>query len=272
MQFTRKASKNHCTFCGQLFRYSGAKLNHIRAKHGAQLESFSSQTEQLRVPVASGGKDIMPAESWPLPLEQSEDEDSIVGDESGALDTAQEACGGIPKPQTKLHPTAGQPLSEQAMATTTLPLVFNPHLLAETRWLPFGSEMEFNLARWFVRHQVSKTALDEFFNLDLTEGLLAQPSHFRSTYTLRQKLNLLHHELGPTSWCERPFQFTSDLPSTFFYRDPVACIRYLFRQRIFKDVISYAPTQEYNAGGERIYSELHTGDWWWEVQVRPLEV
>jgi hypothetical protein len=31
----------------------------------------------------------------------------------------------------------------------------------------------------------------------------------------------------------------------------------------------FGPVKELNAAGERMYSELHTVDWWWNTQVGP---
>jgi hypothetical protein len=30
----------------------------------------------------------------------------------------------------------------------------------------------------------------------------------------------------------------------------------------------YALLVEHNGSGEKIYREMHKGDWWWETQVR----
>ena len=38
----------------------------------------------------------------------------------------------------------------------------------------------------------------------------------------------------------------------------------------FKDSLSYTPEKVYAdaEGKERVYDEMWTGDWWWDVQVR----
>ena len=55
-----------------------------------------------------------------------------------------------------------------------------------------------------------------------------------------------------------------------WYRDPVECIRDLISNPLFNGKTSYAPENHFEdaAGNTRIWSEMNTGDWWWEVQVR----
>ena len=58
--------------------------------------------------------------------------------------------------------------------------------------------------------------------------------------------------------------------TSFYYRNPIDCVRYLLRQIIYDGEMVYAPVKEFNSDGERTYSEMHTGDWWWETQVSTL--
>ena len=53
-------------------------------------------------------------------------------------------------------------------------------------------------------------------------------------------------------------------------RDPIECIRELIGDPAFKDSLSYTPEKVYAdaEGRERVYDEMWTGDWWWDVQVR----
>ena len=53
----------------------------------------------------------------------------------------------------------------------------------------------------------------------------------------------------------------------FYYRDPVTCATYLLRQQCYTSDTVYAPVKETNNEGARMYSEMHTADWWWQIQV-----
>jgi len=48
------------------------------------------------------------------------------------------------------------------------------------------------------------------------------------------------------------------------------CIRALYGDPKFVHELAFAPERHYSDPERtcRIYSELHTGDWWWAVQVR----
>jgi len=35
-----------------------------------------------------------------------------------------------------------------------------------------------------------------------------------------------------------------------------------------QDDLVYPPRREFDPNGERIYAEMHTGDWWWDGQVQ----
>jgi len=41
------------------------------------------------------------------------------------------------------------------------------------------------------------------------------------------------------------------------------------RQIAYRDDFVYAPRREYDTNGQRIYAEMHTADWWWDLQVQP---
>ena len=52
-------------------------------------------------------------------------------------------------------------------------------------------------------------------------------------------------------------------------RDPVECIKELMGNLLFKDYLSYVPEHAYmdNEGKRRIFDEMWTSDWWWNMQV-----
>ena len=55
--------------------------------------------------------------------------------------------------------------------------------------------------------------------------------------------------------------------TTFYYRNIIDCIRCLIRQVAYSSDMVYAPIREYDSSGERLYAEMHTADWWWDMQV-----
>jgi len=56
-------------------------------------------------------------------------------------------------------------------------------------------------------------------------------------------------------------------------RNPLDCICELMANPNFADAILYEPQRVFDdeAGRERRFDEMWTGDWWWEVQVSQLK-
>jgi len=56
----------------------------------------------------------------------------------------------------------------------------------------------------------------------------------------------------------------------FYSRDIMKCIGALYGDPQFAQDLVFAPEQHYTSQERtcRIYNEIHTGDWWWKVQVK----
>jgi hypothetical protein len=57
-----------------------------------------------------------------------------------------------------------------------------------------------------------------------------------------------------------------------YFRDILACIRSIYSDPELAQDLVVAPEHHYadHERTDRIYSEIHTGDWWWAVQVHRL--
>ena len=55
----------------------------------------------------------------------------------------------------------------------------------------------------------------------------------------------------------------------FHCRDIIECIRSLYGDPQFAQDLVFVPERHYTSieRTSRIYNEMHTGDWWWTVQV-----
>lgn len=58
----------------------------------------------------------------------------------------------------------------------------------------------------------------------------------------------------------------------FYHRNIISCIRSIYGNPKCTQDLVVAPEWHYTDQGrsEHIYSEMHTGDWWWAVQVRTI--
>jgi len=137
--------------------------------------------------------------------------------------------------------------------------------LCENPWAPFASAQGFKLASWFIESKVSKTRINDYFSNGIGNSTSVG---YSSMHTLE---NLLRH-LDPYSpylqWLEGHVE-DGQRTLPFFYRNVLDCVRYLLRQIAYGDNLVYTPRCEYDQSGQRIYTEMHTADWWWDVQVLP---
>jgi hypothetical protein len=60
----------------------------------------------------------------------------------------------------------------------------------------------------------------------------------------------------------------------FYSRNILSCIRGLFGDPTFARDLILFPERVYTdpERTERVYNEIHTGNWWWAVQVSHMEV
>ena len=186
---------------------------------------------------------------------------------------------GLPIP-TK-YPTAGRPLWD----------VVQHDRSEDEMWVPFRNKTDFELARWFIEAKVPKDHVDRYFK----QGLAHEDSNIKSAYRLLEAVDELESGMGMKSWKEGFVSFSKavskcvlrtfhidekqEIPDgepdedswtqKFFYRNPIDCAKYLLCQRCFAQDLVYAPVKEWNSEDppQRVYSEMHTADWWWETQV-----
>ena len=140
---------------------------------------------------------------------------------------------------------------------------FNP-------WVSFAEGDNFKLARWFMQHRVSDTAIQEYFNT----GLSNNKTSFRSAHTMYQQVDAIHPALSSDKWKEGTATFGADVKNAkqkYYFRKVKEAVTFLLQQPTFRDHLVYRPVKEYavNDEGEkvRVYSEVNTGDWWWREQV-----
>ncbi|KAG1906491.1 uncharacterized protein F5891DRAFT_941482 [Suillus fuscotomentosus] len=139
-------------------------------------------------------------------------------------------------------------------------------------WAPFCDEEEWGLAEWLAK-RVNQKATDEFLKLAITKNR-TQPS-YTSNYTFRKKLDKLPK--GPGWMCDIVTSTGDRVDGSqeflterheLWRRDPVECVRELVGNPAFKEYLAYLPEKVYEdpEGKTRVYDEMWTGDWWWNMQ------
>jgi len=129
--------------------------------------------------------------------------------------------------------------------------------LCQDAWAPFTCAEGFQLASWFIESKVTKLQVNNYFS-----NGLGNPASvgYSSMHTLENPLR----SLDPYGQCLRWFEgqvLYDQRTLRLFYRDILGCVRYLLRQITYRDDLVYAPRQESDQNGQRIYAEMHTAKW-----------
>jgi hypothetical protein len=194
-------------------------------------------------------------------MESSEGEDMNVGDTNAEPGLVSDAT--VPD-DIELEKVSCEYFSENAGRPYQARIPYDPIPRDENGivnyWHPFQNAFDFKMARQLINN--SKTYIEEMF----TNGLLPSSQlSFSSADSLYKKLEIMGHDLGQSSWSTGSTILTDGTEITFKYRNPVFLAHYLLKQYAYKEHLVYAPVKEFR-GNSRIYSELHTADWWWETQ------
>jgi hypothetical protein len=138
-------------------------------------------------------------------------------------------------------------------------------------WAPFESEADFLLARYMVDFGISETAMDHLLKTLLPA--LGVHHAVRSVYAVKQRVDQMRDGLGHWSWrretTEMRWNDPHPEPIAYYSRDILQCARWLLRQTAYENHLAYAPERHFKDDGGRVYTAMHTADWWWDQQVCP---
>ena len=278
-----------CKYCSRSYFYTGAFITHLRDKHAERVKYIAEELLPDEGYRYENNYVLIPNIPQPavLPPDSDIDDDSRGGpsdvsgqpfnQESESVDDRNDTT---PGPNTEGPPTVlgsrfetlrerepGKALENEADGLDTS--TYDEQSNNPEDWYPFCNEKEYRFAEWVVKHRISKTAVDELLKSPAIQG----DHTFRSAYLLFKKIDNMTYDLGMHTWksgrvsFDRSNQNAGNQLTQFYYRDPVPCIEFLLRQTAYKEHMTYAPVKEYNEQNERVYLELHTGDWWWRMQV-----
>jgi len=264
-----------CSFCRKRYARACAYETHLRTAH-ANLDIVLASTIR-NPPVAVltyRGTDLSDANE-PIEHSDSDYESDPAGDTPGSERDAPDDTLRR-EPETEVvedntypvaaeqedYPGAGEAIGEVKEYKEQC------RDLCENPWAPFASAQGFRLASWFIESKVSKIRINDYFSNGIGNSTSIG---YSSMHTLE---NLLRH-LDPYSpylqWLEGHVE-DGQRTLPFFYRNVLDCVRYLLPQIAYRDDLVYAPRREYDQSGHRIYAEMHTADWWWDVQGLPCSL
>lgn len=90
------------------------------------------------------------------------------------------------------------------------------------------------------------------------------------SYKNSKELNKLVDSLPSRPQFKRSEILVGDEVMVMYHRDVLECVRSLYSDPEFAPHLVFKPERHYTDEDQtsRIYSDIHTGKWWWELQVR----
>ncbi|KIM22688.1 hypothetical protein M408DRAFT_78738, partial [Serendipita vermifera MAFF 305830] len=154
----------------------------------------------------------------------------------------------------------------------------DPHISKESRKLrsmggdemyyPFANDIDFELAAWLHDSGLSRSKIDEFLKLKYVSVQARMPS-FTSAAMLRDRIELLPDD-GPRWKGQKVTAEYGDptAPITLFYKDPIEVVAYLLSRPNLASHMKFAPAKVWETSSKksRVYSDMFTSEWWWDVQ------
>jgi hypothetical protein len=253
-----------CPFCRRKYSRSGAYEKHLRTAHASldivlasTVQYNNIQTGELLNADASERQDSdYESDPGPAGLEPDAFCPDIAYESDAEVFDTTSACAG----KQNHFEGAGEVIGDVAGFEDE-----HSNLCADP-WAPFNSAEGFKLASWFIDGKVSKTRINDYFSSGLGN---AESVGYSSMHTLENHLRFLDPYSQYLQWFKGQVE-DGQRTLPFFYRDVLGCVRYLLRQIAYRDDLVYAPRREYDPSGQRIYAEMHTADWWWDLQVEHL--
>ncbi|KAF8261178.1 hypothetical protein EI94DRAFT_1773493 [Lactarius quietus] len=140
----------------------------------------------------------------------------------------------------------------------------NQDIFGESIWAPFQSQCDWELAYWAKTCRPTASAVTDLLAIPgLVEAL------GMSYHTSRELNHIIDNELPSTPAFKIKDITIGGEVLQFHYRDIIPCIRSLMSNPEFAHDLIFAPERHYTdrSHTNRIYNEMHTGDWWWSVQM-----
>ncbi|KAG1836595.1 hypothetical protein C8R48DRAFT_623187 [Suillus tomentosus] len=159
---------------------------------------------------------------------------------------------------------AGQPIDSAIKQPSNI--IYHAQLnglSADNIYAPFASKLDWEMARWANLRGSSSTAFSELVSI---EGLSEKIGlSFKNTRELNK---IIDNELPGRPKFKRDQIVVANEVFDVYYRDIIECIKALFGDPNFADVLVFAPERHYADEDEtiRLYHEMHTGKWWWNSQ------
>ncbi|KAJ8695792.1 hypothetical protein PTI98_005719 [Pleurotus ostreatus] len=133
-------------------------------------------------------------------------------------------------------------------------------------YLPFASELDWQIAKWFVKEDPGHAAFDRLLKIPGVVEKLGLS--FKNVRQIHKTLDDIPERSG--RWKAKILRYP-DRPNEKFiirYRNPIEVIKSLWADPSLSNDLVFAPCKVYSnmSRKERVYSEMWTGNWWNTLQ------
>jgi hypothetical protein len=140
-------------------------------------------------------------------------------------------------------------------------------LSIKTYW-PFDNKTQWEFARWLLFPQPLS---NKRIKAAIDASWIAPGVGFKSLGDFKKRVNMIHAKGG--EWFEANVLPGARAPSwaplkvKFWMRDSLEVLKDIVGDVRLASQMKWAPERIQNAQGDRLYSELWSGNWWWNKQV-----
>ena len=139
-------------------------------------------------------------------------------------------------------------------------------------YYPFKGREDWDVAKFMFDQSWTKGAIDLFLQNETFKNKFEGQLSYKNAEEWRQQIGRIPWGIQDDNFYVETLKIKSLVEGTkepeykLMYRDIIAAIRFLLGHKPFKEHLVYAPVQVFNPNNVRVYSDMHTGDWWWNIQ------
>jgi len=143
------------------------------------------------------------------------------------------------------------------------------HKLKENKYYPWRNEQEFWIMEWlFMKVNISHkaaNALLQYMHRNSQATLNIRIQNVRDIKRILESASCL-----PPKWRQLDLIGIAAAPKApqVYCRNVLEVVKYLFGNPMFAEEMHYRAEKVFDANGKRLYNEIWTSDWWWEVQSK----
>lgn len=143
--------------------------------------------------------------------------------------------------------------------------------IQRNEYLPFRSSYEWRIVNWFLKYKLPKTALNDFLR-DKSLNPASGHVSFRNCEQMFDLVDKIEYGIKDDQWRTQDLHIAHDeqdksrMTYVVKYRRVLPVIEFLLSFPPFAPYLHYTPERHFDDWGDRIYHEMYTGEWWWDVQ------